>query len=85
MTDWRMSEQNKMTFDNNAYHLSLYLKQGIYSYQILFAPTSETNATAMVEGNHSETNNVYKVFIYYKNFSDNYDELVGFSSVEYRK
>lgn len=85
MTDWRMSEQNKMTFENNAYHLSLYLKQGIYSYQILFAPGSETTATAMAEGNHSETNNIYKVFIYYKNFSDNYDELVGFSSVEYRK
>lgn len=82
MTDWRMSEQNKMKYEDNAYRLSLYLKQGVYNYLILSSDCSESEATSIIEGNHTECNNKYKVFVYYKNFSDNYDELVGFSVVE---
>ena len=85
LNDWRVSEQNKMVFSDGAYRLSLYLKQGVYSYQILSDDGSGILSPAKIEGNHSETNNVYKVWVYYHNFSDDYDELVGFATVEYRK
>lgn len=86
MTDWRLSVLNQMKYENNAYHLALYLKQGYYNYQILYKrPNEKIASTKEVEGNHSETNNKYNVFVYYKNFADNYDELVGYSTVEYNR
>ena len=85
LSDWRMTEQNKFQYDNGKYYAYLYLKQGYYNYQILFVPNGDiTGSYREVEGNHYETNNTYKVFVYYHNFSDNYDELIGFSSAEYR-
>lgn len=85
LSDWRMNEQNKFQFQDGKYRAYLYLKQGYYNYLILFVPNGFSQGSSLeVEGNHYETNNVYKVFVYYHNFSDDYDELVGYSSVEYR-
>ncbi len=83
LTDWRMEPINKFEFKDGKYIVALYLKQGYYNYQILFLPNfSSEGSTAEVEGNHYETNNIYKIFVYYHNFSDDYDELVGYSLVE---
>lgn len=80
LSDWRMNEQNKFEFQDGKYIATLYLKQGYYNYQILFLPNFLMEAsTKEVEGDHYETNNIYKVFVYYRNFSDDYDELVGYS------
>lgn len=83
LSDWRMNEQNKFEFQDGKYIATLYLKQGYYNYQILFLPNFLMEAsTKEVEGDHYETNNIYKVFVYYRNFSDDYDELVGYSFLE---
>ncbi len=83
LSDWRMNEQNKFDFQDGKYIATLYLKQGYYNYQILFLPNFLTEgSTKEVEGDHYETHNIYKVFVYYRNFSDDYDELIGYSLVE---
>jgi hypothetical protein len=84
LTNWRFDAQNRMTYDDkNKYQLALYLKQGYYNYQILFKnPNDKQASTANIEGNHSETNNKYTVYVYYKNFGDDYEGLVGVSSIE---
>jgi hypothetical protein len=84
LTNWRFDAQNRMTYDDkNKYQLALYLKQGYYNYQILFKNSNDKQAsTANIEGNHSETNNKYTVYVYYKNFGDDYEGLVGVSSIE---
>lgn len=83
LSDWRMNEQNKFEFQDGKYIATLYLKQGYYNYQILFLPNFLMEAsTKEAEGDHYETNNIYKVFVYYRNFSDDYDELVGYSLLE---
>lgn len=82
LSDWRMNEQNKFEYQDGKYLATLYLKQGYYNYQILFLPNFlSEGSTKEVEGNHYETNNAYKVFVYYRNFSDNYDELIGYTLV----
>ena len=37
--------------------------------------------TDLTEGNHWETNNVYKLYYYYYNALKGYDELVGYCTV----
>ena len=86
MTNGQMSESNRMQYVDNEYHLALYLKQGYYNYQILFKrPDSLVGSYIQTEGNHWETNNRYKVFVYYHNFADNYDSLIGFTSIEFNR
>ena len=87
MSDWRMSELNKFNFDSDLgmYVLRMLLKQGYYNYQILYRPhNTVVGQYRSVEGNHSETNNRYNVFVYYRNLGDNYDSFIGFSSVTYQ-
>ena len=86
MNNWRADANSKMNFADGQYHVSLYLKQGYYNYQILFRYNNDTQLlTAPAEGNFSETNNVYTVYVYYHDFSDDYDRLLGTLTVEYNR
>lgn len=81
LSDWNYNKQNKMEFNPslNAYTLSLYLKQGFYNYMIMYNPAN-TNSyeTSKMEGNHSETNNSYHIFVYYRKPGTYYDSLIGY-------
>ncbi|MDR1006699.1 MAG: DUF5103 domain-containing protein [Bacteroidales bacterium] len=82
LSDWYLSEQNKMDYNSslNCYTLDLYLKQGFYNYQIIYLPFgSKTGTTSVAEGNHSETENDYHVLVYYRKSGDFYDSLIGYA------
>ncbi|MDR1847840.1 MAG: DUF5103 domain-containing protein [Bacteroidales bacterium] len=84
LTDWHLTEQNKMSYDKDlkAYRLSLFLKQGFYDYAILFYPSNSRSATFLkAEGSHSETNNTYRILAYYRKPGDTHDSLAGYTSV----
>jgi hypothetical protein len=84
LSDWYLTEQNKMTYNQEikAYTLSLYLKQGFYDYMIYFLPVNSLIAdVSRVEGNHSETENEYHIFVYYCKPGDTFDSLVGYTMV----
>ncbi len=86
LSDWKFSEQNKFVFDNsqNRYVLSMLVKQGYYNYQILYLPHGGTQGDYRpVEGNHSETQNRYDIFVYYRDMGNDYESLIGTASVEY--
>ncbi|MBP3253784.1 MAG: DUF5103 domain-containing protein [Bacteroidales bacterium] len=81
MTDWRPAE---MQFADGKYRLSLYLKQGYYNYMIAFGDRNAAlQDIRFKENDFAITNNVYTVLVYYHNFADDYDELIGYASVEY--
>lgn len=85
LSQWRLSELNKFTFDAqlNCYTLKMLLKQGYYNYQILYQPhNSNQYSTKEIEGNHYETSNIYHVFIYHRELGNNYDSFIGFSVKE---
>jgi len=66
------------SFKNRAYEATLFVKQGYYNYQyILQRPNKEIDDT-FVEGNHSDAENDYFIFVYYREMGDLYDKLIGF-------
>jgi len=80
LTDWHFSEENKMNYNygEQAYELSLLLKQGYYNY--LYAYLSEDDSEAdisHIEGSHSVTENDYTIYVYHRQPGDLYDRLVG--------
>lgn len=81
LSDWNYNQQNKMEFNQslNSYTLSLYLKQGFYNYMIMYNPANTYKyETSKLEGNHSETNNSYHIFVYYRKPGTYYDSLIGY-------
>lgn len=84
LTDWRLTEEGKLKYDEDAgiYEADLYLKQGYYNY--LYAAISDgsgkTDAT-IIEGNHYETENDYSVYVYYRPGSARYDRLIGWKRI----
>lgn len=87
LSDWELSDNNKMTFDNTkqCYTLTLFLKQGYYNYQYIFKSEGlvidKANQWFSVEGNYYQTENDYHILTYYKNPSATSEELVGFVKI----
>lgn len=90
LSDWQLSDKNKMTYNyqTRMYELTLLLKQGFYNYQYLFYKNSKPHAEAgRFEGNYGQAENDYIIYVYYKNISDNYERLIGVNisnSLKYR-
>lgn len=84
VNDWRFDDRNLMHYD---YHLrgylcQLLLKQGYYNFMFVTADRNSGQVTAeMTEGNHWETENIYRVYLYYFNAIKGYDELIGYTTV----
>ena len=54
------------------------LKQGYYDYEYLYYPEpSKPGLTSLVEGDYSETQNEYQLFVYYHKPGEVYDRLIG--------
>ena len=80
LTDWRLDDMSRMEYNPSfkAYTLRLQLKQGYYSYQLLYLPARGNVAeTAILEGDHCETPNTYNVSVYYRSPSDRADRLLA--------
>lgn len=80
LTQWLLNDDSKMEYNMQlkAYTKRLLLKQGYYSYQLLFKPTGEsTGLTARIEGNHTFTPNTYTTFVYYRMPGDRYERLIA--------
>lgn len=81
---YQLNDDNKMTYDPdiNSYKCSMMLKQGFYNYQyaVLEGHRNDPDIT-ILEGSHMETENNYTILVYYRDFSNNYDQLIGVSYV----
>jgi hypothetical protein len=76
----------EMHFDAKlgVYQKLLLLKQGYYSYSYIIRDKIDPNIMddfAETEGNHTEAENNYGVFVYYRAPGSRYDQLVGYTSV----
>ncbi|HSO86634.1 MAG TPA: hypothetical protein VLQ91_08800, partial [Draconibacterium sp.] len=81
LTGWNANKSNEMTwnFNTSAYELTLLLKQGYYNYQYAYVPQGATVADlANIEGSFWETENEYRIFVYYSDFAARYTRLVGY-------
>ena len=84
INDWGFDERNLMHYDESlqGYLCQLLLKQGYYNF-LFAAADRETGrvSTELTEGNHWDTDNLYKIYFYYFNPTKGYDELIGYATV----
>lgn len=76
--------RNKMkyNFESKQYELSVVLKNGGYNYQYLFLPAGQTQASSIrVSGSHWQTENDYKIYIYYRPYAGRHDRLIGVQTI----
>ncbi len=79
-TDWRYSEESKMSYNykRKGYNKTLLLKQGYYNYHFILKYNNQlVGDVSFIEGNHWETENKYTILIYNRELGANYDKLIG--------
>lgn len=74
------SPVSRMLFNRatGQYEKAALLKQGAYSYQYVAVPSGvHSGLTRTIEGDRYQTNNIYKVLVYYRRPGERYDRLIG--------
>ncbi len=84
--NYQLEEENKMTYnpDNAKMELTLPIKQGFYNYKYVVERADGTIDPNFVGGNFHFTENNYLILVYYRDFGDLYDSIIGIGSVNSR-
>ncbi len=78
--DWKLDKPNRMTYNTRriGYECNIFLKQGYYDYQYVFAEDGKTAADeTMIEGTHWDAENDYTIYVYYRQRGTYYDQIIG--------
>lgn len=80
--NYAISEENKMTYNDESgyFELAYPVKQGFYNYKYVVEKADGTLAPNLISGDFHFTENNYLVLVYYRNFGDMYDSLIGIGS-----
>jgi hypothetical protein len=78
--NYTIDEATKMTFNPrlNNYQTTLTLKQGFYNYKYVIVDKNGNIDEGAISGNFWQTENNYKVLVYYRDFGARYDKIIGF-------
>lgn len=78
--NYALNNQNKLTFDNTKklYKSTIKLKQGFYNYKYVVVDAKGKLNEGKISGNFWQTENNYKVLVYYRDLGARFDELIGF-------
>jgi len=85
LTDWQFTPKNLMDYNyqRQAYELRLQLKQGYYNYRYVVRDVKTGKIDhPFFEGNHFETENSYRILVYYKQMGVRYDRLIGMKYIK---
>ena len=80
LTQWDYTSEGMLEYDyeENAYHTTMYLKQGYYNYAYVFLEDgTDAGDMTLIEGNHWDTGNEYIILVYYREPGTYYDQLIG--------
>ena len=80
LTNWELNEKARMRYNyrKKVYEAKLYLKQGYYNYMYAFLKNGNDEASLKrIEGTHSDTENHYTIYVYYRPPGGLYDKLIG--------
>ena len=77
---------NKMSYNSksNTYELTMKLKQGFYNYKYVMKNEEGDIDLNTISGNFHFTENNYLILVYYRNFGDIYDSVIGVGSANSR-
>ncbi|WP_224483607.1 type IX secretion system plug protein domain-containing protein [Robertkochia aurantiaca] len=76
--NYRLEESNRLKLnEDNTYTTTLLLKQGFYNYKYVIKNEDGTIDHNALCGNFWPTENEYLAIVYYRNFGDIYDSVIG--------
>ena len=77
--NYSMGSEYRMTYNrsSDSHELMLKLKQGFYNYKHILVNEYDEINQGGVSGNYDETENDYKVLIYYRGYGYRYDRVIG--------
>lgn len=78
--NYTIDDSTKMEYDdaNDMFTNTMLLKQGFYNYKyIVVNKNDNTFDEGAISGNFDETENNYKVIIYYRDLGARYDKIIG--------
>jgi hypothetical protein len=83
--NYALTDENKMTYneENGMMEATLKMKQGFYNYKYVLKSGDQIKLND-VGGNFHFTENTYLILVYYRNFGDMYDSLIGIGSANSR-
>jgi len=89
MTQYQLNDQTRMKWNENlqAYETSILLKNGYYNYCYVTVPRNSRQALPSMkptEGSIWETENDYRVLVYYTPFGSRTDELMAIAELNSR-
>ena len=81
--NYALDDYNKMTFNaqNGLYETNFKLKQGFYNYKYVIVNNNGTLNEGAISGDFWQTENNYKVLVYYRDLGARYDKIIGFNQV----
>lgn len=84
--NYALEEENKMTFNEatGKFETSLMIKQGFYNYKYVVQREDGSLDPHLVSGNFHFTENNYLILVYYRDFGEMYDSIIGIGSVNSR-
>ena len=78
--NYAIDESTKLVYDDSkkVYKCALLLKQGFYNYKYVVVEKDGSLNEGAISGNFYQTENNYKVIVYYRDLGKRYDRIVGF-------
>ena len=75
-----IEESTRMSYNAelNTFTASVLLKQGFYNYKYVVKETNNIINEGLISGNFWQTENSYKVLLYYRELGARYDRIIGF-------
>ena len=77
--NYQISDEYLMEYNSryNLFELVLKLKQGFYNYKYIAVNKEKKIIHGEISGNFDETENEYNVIVYYRNYGERFDRVVG--------
>lgn len=84
--NYDLGEENRMIFNEETgkFEATLMIKQGFYNYKYVVQREDGTIEPNLVSGNFHFTENNYLILVYYRDFGDMYDSIIGIGSINSR-
>ncbi|WP_299337341.1 DUF5103 domain-containing protein [uncultured Psychroserpens sp.] len=78
--NYALDEENKLTFNSESglYEVAFKLKQGFYNYKYVVVDAQGNLDEGKISGDFWQTENNYKVLVYYRDLGARFDQLIGF-------
>jgi hypothetical protein len=82
--NYAITDDTKMTYNTKTgYYESIQLfKQGFYNYKYVIVDKDGNINEGEISGNFDQTENSYKVLVYYRDLGARYDEIIGFGETD---